>query len=127
MLTWALGAFLPVLYAFIAVPGAWGATPNGTVISNTAKASYMGMPPALSNIVDVKVLPPPTKAVIEFLRYAPSFPGPQLVNVATTGCSLSGSLSGPFTGLPSPQPLTAPSLLDLSVATPLVKTAMYHA
>ncbi|MBI5888147.1 MAG: OmpA family protein [Deltaproteobacteria bacterium] len=127
VLTWALGAFLPVLYLFIAVPGAWGAAPSGTVISNTAKASYPGMPPVDSNMVDVKILPPPTKAVIEFLRYAPSYPDAQPVNVATTGCSQSGSTSGPFTGMPSPQPLLASSPLNLAVAVSLVKTTRYHA
>lgn len=125
-MTWALGALLPMLYLFIAVPGAWGAAPNGTVISNAAKASYAGMPPVDSNVVDVKVLPLPTKAVIEFLRYAPSSPGAEPVNVATTGCSQSGSTSGPFTGMLSPQPLLASSPLNLAAATPLVKTAAYH-
>jgi uncharacterized repeat protein (TIGR01451 family) len=96
-------------------------TAPGTPIDNEASASFTlaGSPTSsLSNLVTVTTVALRTSATLELLQYAPSAPGPMLVDVAPSSC---GATPAPpptdFSGSPiplgSPVPLMAPTQLHL--------------
>lgn len=124
-----LGTIGLVLLSF---PGLSVALPPGTVISNSAIATYTDGPsPGIisrnSNTVIVTTVAARTPATIELLQYAPASPSAQLVPVSLSAYSTSGSLSGPFVTLGPPAPAGSGTPINLSNPVPLVTASQYHA
>jgi len=97
-------AAIAFIMLFITASASVAATPPGTIITNTATASYdvgavVGIA-AVSNSASTTVVTLNTASTIDFLLYNPA-PGTSF-NVATGAYSATGSLAGPFTPLASP-------------------------
>ncbi len=103
------------------------AVPPGTIISNTANASFdiSGAPQVrLSNQVDITTSVILSPAAISFLQYSPSATGSTPTIASPSGCSTSGP-SGPFNNLPNPTYLGL-GTLDVSLPMDLAPAASYH-
>ena len=103
------------------------AVPPGTLISNTASASFeiSGNPETRpSNMVEISstLALTPSKAV--FYQYSPSGNGATATVSSPTGCSL-GSPAGPFPPLASPD-YPGAGVLDVSNPVGLVRAERYH-
>lgn len=116
---------------FFAAASGMAATPAGTVISNTARANFTdGISPTIitasSNTVDLTTVALRTASVLELLQYAPTAPGAQMVPVAASSYSTSGTAAGPFVPLAPPVSASG-AAISLAVPVPLVPAAQYHA
>ena len=128
------GAFLfllSFLFILLLSSSGWCATPSGTIISNVATATYTPGPTGSqvkvsSPVASVTSVVSRTKAVIEYLQYAPTAPGAQNISVQPTASSSSGSLTGPFTPLGAPIPAGATTPLDLTQPVPLISPTQFH-
>ncbi|MHB8844929.1 MAG: OmpA family protein [Nitrospirota bacterium] len=123
--------FLASFIVLFAAASGMAATPAGTVISNTARASFTdGITPTIitasSNTVDVVTVALRTSAVLELMHYAPAAPGAQPVPVALSSYSTSGTAAGPFAPL-APPVAAGGALISLAGPVPLVPAAQYHA
>ncbi|MDX1697002.1 MAG: OmpA family protein, partial [Thiohalobacterales bacterium] len=114
---------LPVL---LLLPGVAMAVPAGTIIDNTAMATFGGGITTRSNTVTTVTVIARTPATIEFLRHAPLSPTAQPVVVNVTGYSTSGTPAGPFAPMAAPVPSGSTVPLDLSAPVPLDIATMYH-
>lgn len=108
------------------LPGLAMAVPAGTVIDNTATATFGGGIITRSNTVTTVTVIARTPSTIEFLRYAPFSPTAVPVVVNSTDYSTSGTAAGPFAPLPPPVPSGSTVPLDLSAPLPLATATMYH-
>jgi uncharacterized repeat protein (TIGR01451 family) len=108
---------------------AWSAPP-GTVISNTAQATYtLGATAGIvspSNTVETTTVIVRTPSALEFLQYAPTLPGAEMVSVPVTECSSTGTTAGPFVPLSPPIPCGSGTPIDIGNPVPLVATNVYH-
>jgi uncharacterized repeat protein (TIGR01451 family) len=97
---------------------AWSATPVGTEVTNTATASYQisGTPVTSRGSASVSTAAR-TRAVIEFLNYAPAGTPS---GIMPTQCSTTGSSVGPFV------PADAPALLPLQGGSTLAVPGTYN-
>ncbi len=121
----AISVCLFLLYMCI-VSGAWGATPSGTVIDNTATAAYSanGLVPVTtpSNTVSVTTVAYQTPATIELMKYAPTRSDAETEQVYSTEYRKS---DGVYVSVARPVPLGTTSPLDLSAPLPLLDTGLY--
>ena len=125
-------ALLITLFMLVA-PGTADAvrTPAGTSIDNVASANFnigpsapVSMPSNQVSIITVELRTPST---IEFLNYVPfATPDEEIVPVAVTGHSPSGSDTGSFVPLPVPLPFGSTVPFDLSGPLTLNPTNIYH-
>jgi uncharacterized repeat protein (TIGR01451 family) len=120
-----------IVFIILFSPKVIFAAPPGTIISNTAAATYTDGPSSLSvvrnsNTVVVTTVAARTPATIELLQYAPASPTAQLVLVSPTSYSTSGTLLGPFAALGPPVPAGSGTPLNLSSPVPLVLASQYH-
>ena len=118
--------FAMAVLLLIAHPSAQ-AVPPGTLISNTAAASFeiSGNPETrTSNSVEISstLALTPSKAV--FYQYSPSGNGATATVSSPTGCSL-GSPAGPFPPLANPD-YPGAGMLDVSNPVGLVRAKRYH-
>ena len=67
-----------------------------------------------------------TKSVIEFLTYAPSLTGADLVNVSTTAYRKGSATTDPFVNMPAPVPPGTTTPIDLSHPVPLTASTQIH-
>jgi len=108
---------------------AWCVPPD-TVISNTAQATYtLGMTAGIvssSNTVTTTTVVVRTPSALEFLQYAPTASGAELVSVPVTECRTTGRASVKFVALPSPVPCGSDTPIYISNYVPLVLTNLYH-
>lgn len=121
-----------LLLCSLSSPALGAHAPAGTVISNiaagrymdgTASGSFIDQP---SNIVSVTTVSSNLPISIELMKYSPTALNPEMVPVAPTDYSPSGSLSGPFTPLPLPTPFGVATPIDLNAPVPLVVATEYH-
>ena len=126
--------FISVLFFFLALsaPAFAAHTPVGTIISNTAAATYADGPASglitrNSNSVSVTTVMMRTRSAIELLQYAPSSPSAQMVSVAPSAYSTSGTAAGPFVTEAPPVPAGTSTPINLSNPVPLVSVNQYHA
>jgi uncharacterized repeat protein (TIGR01451 family) len=121
-----MGAVLCILL----IPALAWCVPSGTVISNTAQATYnLGATVGIvsqSETVTTTTVIVRTPSALELLQYAPTVPGAELVSVPVTECSTTGTASGPFLPLPPPVPCGSSTPIDISNPVPLVSTNVYH-
>lgn len=128
-----LSFFFTFLVSFLLIlpfssPG-WAATPSGTIISNTATASYTpsvsGVPVTVSsNASAVTTVVARTPSVLEFLQYAPA--SPSAVVVSLTDFSMSATGMGPFAALPPPVQFPSGAPVNLAAPVPLAPASLYH-
>lgn len=124
-------AALAVFILSMGISLAHAATLPGTVIPNTAKATYqIGVVPGItsnSNTVNVTTtlnFPPP---LIEFYKYAPTVPTALPVMFQTTEYSSTATTGGPFVPIASiNRGINNPALIDLSQPVAIVKSDLYH-
>ena len=105
--------------------------PVGTVISNTALATYTDGPSSgiisrNSNTFNVTVVAFRTPATLEFMEYAPTLPGVQNVAVSATAYSTSGTTGGPFQPILNPPATLSGAPIPLGTV-PLADTGLYRA
>jgi uncharacterized repeat protein (TIGR01451 family) len=67
-----------------------------------------------------------TKSVIEFLTYAPSLSGADLVNVSTTAYRKGSATTDPFVKMPAPVSVGTTTPIDLSHTVPLTASTQIH-
>ncbi|WP_303905336.1 OmpA family protein [Thiohalomonas denitrificans] len=106
------------------IPGQ--AVPPGTVIENTASATFSGGITRLSNMVST-VTVARTPSSLEFLQYAPESAAAQAVAVAVTEYSTSGMTAGPFVAMSPPTAAGNSTAINLADAVPLELVTVYHA
>lgn len=121
-----------LLFVFIHSTALRAATPAGVNISNTAAATYTDGPSSgnitrNSNSTTVTTVAYRTPATLELLQYAPASPGAQMVTVAPSAYSTSGTAAGPFVIMSAPVPAGSSTPLDLTNPVPLAAAALYHA
>ena len=116
---------LLVLLLFV-LPVNLPAVPAGTVIDNTAVASYSNGTISNSNTVSVTTVALRTPSTIEFLKYAPGSPTATLLPVAVTEFSSSGTAAGPFTPIPAPVPSGSTVPINLNNPVPLEPAGLFH-
>jgi uncharacterized repeat protein (TIGR01451 family) len=114
------------VFGLLMLPLLAHAVPVGTVIDNTATATFGGGLTSTSNTVTTVTVIGRTPSTVEFLRYAPVSPTAQLVPVTITDYSSSGTPAGPFVPLPPPLPSGSATPIDLSSPVPLDTATMYH-
>ena len=102
------------------------AVPVGTVIDNTATATFGGGLTSSSNTVTVVTVASRTPSTVEFLQYAPMSSTATPVPVAITDYSSSGLPAGPFVPLAAPVPAGSPVPINLGVPVPLEPALVYH-
>ncbi len=109
------------------------ATPPGTIINNSASVTFMdgasGPFTAVSNVASVTTATVRTNSTLELLQYAAGSPGAEMVSVATTSFSTSGTSAGPFAPLGAPVhvvPGAGPVPIDLANPVPLAPATQYH-
>ncbi len=126
-----LASFTP-LAIIISSTQAFAATPYGTVIPNTATATFdtgtfIGAT-ALSNTVNVTTTIPNTAPKIELMRYTTSLlGGQQTLPVAAADYSTSGGQAGPFAALAAP--VSSPAVvspIDLTSPLHLADESVYQ-
>lgn len=117
---------LPLFAGCLLAGTAAAATPPGTVVTNTAVASYQisGTPVTSSGAVTITTAAR-TPAVVEFLTYAPGSGTP--TPVQPTLCSTSGGPGGPFVPSSGPTllPLAGGGTLAVPGTYPLNPAALY--
>ncbi|NNJ94414.1 MAG: OmpA family protein, partial [Halobacteria archaeon] len=118
--------FRLLLFSLFVLPGLAWSVPAGTIIDNTATATFSGGITSTSNTVTTLTVIARTPSTIEFLRYAPVSPTAQPVPVTITDYSSSGTPAGPFVPLPPPVPSGSATPIDLSSPVPLDTATMYH-
>ncbi len=118
-----------VLCAFLMPALAWS-LPPGTLISNTAQATYkLGAASGVvssSNTVTTTTVVVRTPSTLEYLHYAPTVPGAEAVPVSSTAYSTTGTTAGPFVPLSPPIACGSSTPLDISTPLPLVPADVYH-
>ena len=118
--------FWLLLFSLLMLPVLGHAVPPGTVIDNTATATFNGGSTSTSNTVTTVTVTVRTPSTIEFLQYAPSMATAQSVPVAITEYSSSGTTAGPFVVMPPPTAAGSATPIDLSVPVPLEPVSVYH-
>ena len=121
------GFLLLLFMSMLTLPCISKAVPPGTIINNTAQATYnRGITSGItspSNTVTTVAVGSRTPSELEFLRYAPI--STELIQVAVSDYSTSGTPAGPFVPLPPPTPTGSGSPLDLSRPVALVVTNFF--
>ncbi|MGD8547113.1 MAG: OmpA family protein, partial [Thiohalophilus sp.] len=112
-----------LLFILLLLPVLGHAVPAGTVIDNTATATYNGGTTSPSNTVSTTTVIVRTPSTLEFLQYAPSSGTAQPVPVTTTEYRNSG---GSFIARPAPTPAGSATPIDLSAPVPLEPVTVYH-
>ena len=118
--------FWLLLISLLMLPIIGHAVPAGTVIDNTATATFNGGNTNTSNTVSTTTVIVRTPSTLEFLQYAPTSGTAQLVPVAITDYSTSGTTAGPFSPMPPPSPAGSVIPIDLSNPVPLEPATVYH-
>ena len=123
-----LASFLCIL--LFSTPG-WTATAPGTIISNTATASYTpsftGVAAvASSNTSSVTTMVMRTPSTLEVLQYAPTAPSGAPTIVSTTDRSTTGTTGGPFVALAPPVHFPSGAPVNLASPVPLATGSLYH-
>ena len=123
---------LLLIIACCALPNvALATTLAGTVISNTAVATYADGPAAAkvsrdSNTVSVTSVAIRTPSTTQFFSYAPLLSGAPLVKVVPGAYRPGSDPTSPFLPLAPPLPAGSTTPIDLSQPLPLVATTLYH-
>ncbi|MGB5260870.1 MAG: OmpA family protein [Gammaproteobacteria bacterium] len=112
--------------ALMMVPLLAQAVPVGTVIDNTATATFSGGTTSNSNTVTTVTVVARTPSLIEFLQYAPMSPTATPLPVAVTDYSSSGTPAGPFTPMAAPVPAGSTTPINLGSPVPLEPVTVYH-
>lgn len=112
--------------ALLLLPLNLSAAPAGTVIDNTAAATFSGGSTSNSNTVSITTVGVRTPSTIEFLKYAPGSPTAVSVPVAVTDYSSSGTTAGPFVPIPAPVPSGSTVPINLNNPVPLDSTGIFH-
>ena len=103
--------------------------PPGTLISNTAQATYkLGAASGVvssSNTVTTTTVVVRTPSTLEYLHYAPTVPGAEAVPVFAQPTAPRESTAGPFVPLPAIA-CGSSTPLDISTPLPLVPADVYH-
>jgi len=115
-----------LLISLLMLPILGHAVPAGTVIDNTATATFNGGTTSPSNTVSTTTVVVRTPSTLEFLQYAPSSATAQSVPVTTTEYSSSATTAGPFVPMPAPTPAGSATAIDLSNPVPLEPVSLYH-
>ena len=106
-----------VLLGVVLVPALAWCLPQGTVISNTAQATYnLGATNGLvssSNTVTTSTVVVRTPSTLAFLQYAPTLTSADLLPVSQTAYSTTGAAAGPFSLLAPPIPSGSSTPLDI--------------
>ncbi|MGB5472420.1 MAG: OmpA family protein [Gammaproteobacteria bacterium] len=118
--------FWLLLCSLLILPVLVHAVPAGTVINNTASASFNGGSTVTSNTVTTITVVARTPSNIELLRYAPASGTAQAVPVSITDYSSSGVAAGPFVPMPPPVPAGSATPISLASPVPLDAATMYH-
>ncbi len=118
--------FWLLLFSLFLLPVTGHAVPAGTVIDNTATATFNGGNTSTSNTVTTVTVIVRTPSTLEFLQYAPASGTAQLVPVAITDYSTSGTTAGPFVPMPAPTPAGSAVPIDLLNPVPLEPVTVYH-
>ncbi len=118
--------FWLLLFSLLMLPVLGHAVPAGTIIDNTATATFNGGTTSTSNTVTTVTVTVRTPSTIEFLQYAPSMGTAQSVPVAITEYSTSGTTAGPYVPMPPPTPAGSATPIDLSIPVPLEPVTVYH-
>jgi len=98
----------------------------GREVSNIANVAYnigdsrVNVP---TNEVVFTIEPPRVIPVIEFYRYSPNAPNPNIVQINGSEYSPSGDLNGPFSS--TGDPISTGNLIDLSGPVPLIPADTY--
>jgi uncharacterized repeat protein (TIGR01451 family) len=124
---WGLACALLLFFFILAAPA--HAVPPGTVIDNTAQATFRVWgtdTAATSNPVTLVTEWLRTPAQVELLQYAPTAPGAQMVDVPITGFDPDGTSGGSAQQIASIYPAGSTAAIDLSQPVPLVSAAIYH-
>lgn len=121
---------LVALVCVLVLPQPSAAVPPGTLIDNTALATYqVGSTSdftSTSNTVETVTVVIRTPSELTFLSYAPASTDAQVIPVPETAYSPSGTATGTFNLLPPPTPSGSSTPLDISSPLPLVPTNVYH-
>jgi len=115
-----------LLFGLCMLPITAQAVPAGTLISNTATASFNSGMSSSSNTVNTVTVTVRTSSKLEFLQYAPASGSAQAVPVGITDYSTSGTSTGSFVAMPAPTPAGSTTPIDLSNPVPLVPVTFYH-
>lgn len=118
--------FRLLLAALLLLPIIGHAVPAGTVIDNTATASFNGGLTVNSNTVSTTTVVVRTESGIEFLRYAPGSGTAKPVPVTTTRFSTDGTPGGAFSPLPAPSAPGSTAPIVLTDPVPLEPGSAYH-
>lgn len=118
--------FWCLLIYLLLLPMVVHAAPAGTIISNTATATFNGGVTSTSNTVNTVTVTVNTPSTLEFLQYAPGSATAQAVPVAITDYSTSATTSGPFVAMTAPTPAGSTTPIDLSKPVPLQPATVYH-
>ncbi len=101
-----------------------GATPTGSIISNTATITHSATITSLSNTVSTTVGGVRTASTIEFFAYGAGVPGATNIYVPTTGYSTDGSTTS-ISNLPSPEELDG-TVIGVDGLVPLIPQSAFH-
>lgn len=104
------------------------AVPPGTIISNTAQASFRAWgvdSSTSSNSVSLTTTWIRTASRIELLQYAPAAGGAEQIQLPAAGFSTSGA-EGDTTQVAAIYPAGSTSVIDLSNPVPLIPVSLYH-
>ena len=122
--------FMVAVLWVIFIPAPAWCIPPGTVISNTAQATYnIGATTGIlssSNTVTTTSVIVRTPSTLEFLQYAPTVADADQIPVSLTAYSTTGTTAGPFVPLSPPIPSGSSTPLDISNPLSLVPTNVYH-
>lgn len=124
--------FTSLFIPFVSSPALADHVSAGTVINNAAVATYIDGPSSgiitrNSNTVGVTTVVMRTRSSIELLQYAPASPAAQMVSVAQSAYSTSGTMAGPFVTEGPPVPAGSSSPINLNNPMPLASVSQYHA
>ena len=123
---WGLACILVFFFFSTVVPAL--AVPPGTLIANTAQATFRswGNPTtSTSETVTLVTGRLNTPASIELLQYAPSFPGADPVSVPVTEYSDTGTTTSSVS-IASLYPAGSTTPIDMSGPVPLISASVYH-
>ncbi|MEJ2039925.1 MAG: OmpA family protein, partial [Desulfosarcinaceae bacterium] len=124
---WGLACTLILLFFCLATTAQ--AVPPGTVIDNSAQASYHTLGTNVvntSNTVSIVTLWPRTPAQLELLQYAPTVSGAQQVMVPQAAFDLDGVAGGATQQIAAVYPAGGGTPIDLSATVPLIGCSLYH-
>ena len=125
--TWGLACTLFVFLFVLAT--AAHAVPPGTIINNTAQASFSvwGTDTVVaSNPATLTTEWLRTPAQVELLQYAPTVAGAQMVDVPVTEFDPDGASGGSAQQIASIYPAGSTTAIDLTQPVPLVDGSIYH-